>query len=532
MDQYKRVEVLEHRSSLLLRAIRLSDGAEVAIERVKAGFEWAMAVGDARGEAALAWAAARTTLCHAHVAPLLDALRDDNDLCFVTPLVRPGSRVFEGAALPLTPAAVAHAGYQLVSAVAYLHAQAPPLLHCNICAAALRLTAAPEAAPIPREPLTPAQASELVVGGALVLCHDFKCIAPLVFGQVFNRPRFLAPERLLEDEFSTPADVWALGATLLQLATGHVAGGTSAARKTLVGFGDAPWTPHKALAGAYHDKFGGAEDEAGWSEACAAQRAAWDALGAPLRSLIEACLVLEPGGRATAADLLAHAAFEGVRGAPLVAAEGPQLEQHGGGGGGGGGASVVLHAAAAVGASAEALRSEAAAHTAQQQAGFSHHPALEAFVADLAACSALFVDDRHEPAPALPHCLFMGPPGTGKTTSARCLGRLLKDRGLLPLDDVVETTGWGLMGRFVGQTRGVVKALLQRALGGVLLIVRCLCKASLRYAWLRAYSSSRHHLPRPTPHLAPANAALTRTRRTASPRGGSLRQRRGVRSWA
>ncbi len=111
--------------------------------------------------------------------------------------------------------------------------------------------------------------------------------------------------------------------------------------------------------------------------------------------------------------------------------------------------------------------------------GYSH-PALETFVEELESTIAT-AHYLREAAPELPHCLFMGPPGTGKTTAARYLGRLLKDKGLLPRDDVVETTGEELVGSFVGQTKDKVKELLQKAQGGVLFIVRvcvvllCVC---------------------------------------------------------
>jgi len=230
----------------------------------------------------------------------------------VLPLVRPGARVFEDAALPLSPAAVARVGYQLASALAYLHGKTPQLLHRDIKPANLLLAAAPGADLPPPGPLTPAQASALVCRGELILGDFGSALAlrrTLATGTVSGTPAYKASEILREDEYAAPADVWSYGVTLLQVGTGHVVGGTSAARKTLMGHGAGQWTLQQALAGAYHDTFTSAEEEVAWGTACAAQRTAWAALGEPLQQLIESCLVVEAGGRAKASELLGHAAF-------------------------------------------------------------------------------------------------------------------------------------------------------------------------------------------------------------------------------
>ena len=94
-----------------------------------------------------------------------------------------------------------------------------------------------------------------------------------------RRPAYKAREILREDEYAAPADVWAYGVTLLQLGTGHVAGGTSAARRAIVGYEGPQWTLQQALAGAFHDKFTRAGEEEDWGAACAVQRAAWGGAG-------------------------------------------------------------------------------------------------------------------------------------------------------------------------------------------------------------------------------------------------------------
>lgn len=68
------------------------------------------------------------------------------------------------------------------------------------------------------------------------------------------------------------------------------------------------------------------------------------------------------------------------------------------------------------------------------------------------------------------HMLFTGNPGTGKTTVARILGRLLYEMGLLRSDNVVEVTREHLVGKYVGHTSIKTSKLIDKALGGVLFI--------------------------------------------------------------
>ena len=68
------------------------------------------------------------------------------------------------------------------------------------------------------------------------------------------------------------------------------------------------------------------------------------------------------------------------------------------------------------------------------------------------------------------HLAFLGPPGTGKTTVARLLGRIFKALGILPTDRLVETDRSGLVAQYIGQTAPMVNAKVDEALGGVLFI--------------------------------------------------------------
>jgi SpoVK/Ycf46/Vps4 family AAA+-type ATPase len=69
-----------------------------------------------------------------------------------------------------------------------------------------------------------------------------------------------------------------------------------------------------------------------------------------------------------------------------------------------------------------------------------------------------------------PYFIFEGPPGTGKTTVARLVGKFFQACDLMPSADLIETNGAKLQGRYVGQTAGDVQKLFEQAWGGVLFI--------------------------------------------------------------
>ena len=70
----------------------------------------------------------------------------------------------------------------------------------------------------------------------------------------------------------------------------------------------------------------------------------------------------------------------------------------------------------------------------------------------------------------LPHMIFTGNPGTGKTTVARMVGKVFKDLGLLKEGKVITVDRSHLVGRYIGETEQKVQEQLEAAHGNVLFI--------------------------------------------------------------
>ena len=78
--------------------------------------------------------------------------------------------------------------------------------------------------------------------------------------------------------------------------------------------------------------------------------------------------------------------------------------------------------------------------------------------------------ENRRPEIPLGHYLFLGNPGTGKTTVARLMGKILYSMGALPTPNVVEVGIADLKGRYLGDTEAITKHLIDSAMGGILFI--------------------------------------------------------------
>ncbi|KAF6799469.1 stage V sporulation protein K [Colletotrichum musicola] len=76
-----------------------------------------------------------------------------------------------------------------------------------------------------------------------------------------------------------------------------------------------------------------------------------------------------------------------------------------------------------------------------------------------------------DPRPHTPWAfVFKGPPGTGKTSTAKKIGRIYYDMGFLSTDEVVACSVTDMIGQYKGHTGPKVLGLLDKAIGKVLFI--------------------------------------------------------------
>ena len=68
------------------------------------------------------------------------------------------------------------------------------------------------------------------------------------------------------------------------------------------------------------------------------------------------------------------------------------------------------------------------------------------------------------------HMRFVGSPGTGKTTVARIVGKILREKGILEIGNFHEVSGRSLCGRYVGETAPKTSEICRSAYGSVLFI--------------------------------------------------------------
>lgn len=94
---------------------------------------------------------------------------------------------------------------------------------------------------------------------------------------------------------------------------------------------------------------------------------------------------------------------------------------------------------------------------------------IKARVEEIIAQIELALKNGKERRPCI-HMRFVGNPGTGKTTIARIIGKILKEKGVLRVGAFFEYSGRDFCGRYIGETAPKTTSICRDAYGSVLFI--------------------------------------------------------------
>lgn len=101
--------------------------------------------------------------------------------------------------------------------------------------------------------------------------------------------------------------------------------------------------------------------------------------------------------------------------------------------------------------------------------GFIGMESIRNKVLEIVSQIEMAMKDENLGAPCI-HMKFVGNPGTGKTTVARVIGKILKERGVLRNGGFFEYRGRDFVGRYIGETAPKTTAMCRDAYGSVLFI--------------------------------------------------------------
>lgn len=121
--------------------------------------------------------------------------------------------------------------------------------------------------------------------------------------------------------------------------------------------------------------------------------------------------------------------------------------------------------------------------------------------------------DPARPADKVGSYIFVGNPGTGKTTFARVLAKYLRAKGVLVGEDFAEQSALNLQGEYLGQTKKKVDDLMASAPGGMVFIDEGIRRAARTPTALHQQTNTRGSDSLPAGVCAPRPGSIQPGRR-------------------